>query len=100
MAAKPYLEQGQMNKMKSMLDRLPNIMDRVVFFTENNQINEAILTLKSAGGSISLLKFDIIFEKKTQKRLFHFCLHKNEINSNNALVHVSNLEQRIFATTK
>lgn len=51
-AAKLYLQQGKLNKMKSMLDRLPNILDRVEFLTENDQIDEAISTLKSAGGSI------------------------------------------------
>ena len=51
MAAKLYLQQGQIQKMKTFLDRLPNIMDRVDFLVENDRIKDTIAILRSFGKS-------------------------------------------------
>lgn len=50
-AAKIYLQQGQIQKMKTFLDRLPDIMDRVEFLIENDRIKDTIAILRSYGKS-------------------------------------------------
>ena len=51
LAAKIFLQQGQIKKMKTFLDRLPDIMDRVDFLIENDRIEDTIAILKSFGKS-------------------------------------------------